>query len=87
LVSRLLFIVSHEEPRLYHYARAAFADTEAVEVILDRRRGERRRTRRPVDVDRRRGDRRVTDVGQTLRHLGWATAWSASPREIAPVSR
>lgn len=86
-MSRLLFIVSREEPRLYHYVRAAFASTEAVEVILDRRYGERRRSARPVDVDRRQGERRATDVGQSLRHLGWATVWSTSPHTTVPLTR
>src|SRR2546425_225957 len=40
--ARIVFIVSRTEPYLYGYIRSAFAEVQAVEVILDRRQRERR---------------------------------------------
>ncbi len=40
--------------------RKAFEGQEAVKVIVDKRNGERRATRQPVELERRRADRRVT---------------------------
>src|SRR5215475_7185580 len=60
-MARYLFLVSRHEPRLYEYLLERFRDDGNVEVILDRRRGERRR-RVPApgeNHDRRRSDRRT----------------------------
>jgi hypothetical protein len=54
----LLLIVARKEKALYEYQTRRFAGHPGVEVILDRRGGERRRQSHPVDVERRRGDRR-----------------------------
>jgi hypothetical protein len=42
-MARHLFLVSRHEARLYEYLLERFRDDGNVEVILDRRRGERRR--------------------------------------------
>jgi hypothetical protein len=42
LMARHLFLVSRHEARLYEYLLERFRDDGNVEVILDRRRGERR---------------------------------------------
>lgn len=55
---RLLVIVQAREARLYEYLARALAGVRDVQVILDRRRGERRREHRPVAQERRRGERR-----------------------------
>src|SRR3989442_14763710 len=63
-MSRLLFVVSRAEPKRYEYLRTAFAGEEAMEIVFDRRVGQRRRSPMPYEGDRRRGDRRTP----ALRH-------------------
>lgn len=53
-----LFIVSRHHPDLYAYLRERFAGDRAVEVILDRRLGQRRQPAGPFEMERRREDRR-----------------------------
>ncbi len=53
---RRLFIVAHDNPDLAGYLRERFESE--VEVLLDRRRGERRRAEASAAEDRRRSDRR-----------------------------
>lgn len=60
---RTLVVVRPDEPTLYPYLTRAFAGLADVEVIVDRRRGQRRTTTRPVSIDRRRRvDRRLRKV-------------------------
>jgi hypothetical protein len=60
LVTRYLMVIARHQPDLFEYARTRFKD-EAVQVILDRRRGSDRRVApEPVPMDRRRRDRRAT---------------------------
>ncbi len=71
---REIFIVARDRPDLYRYLSQTFADAENVQVIWDRRAGERRvasiETRRP---ERRRSDRRRrASVEQELRTVGYA---------------
>jgi hypothetical protein len=60
-MARHLFLVSRQEGRLYEYLLERFRDDGNVEVILDRRRGERRRqtSAHGQEPDRRRSDRRT----------------------------
>jgi hypothetical protein len=58
-MARHLFLVSRQEARLYEYLLERFRDDGNVEVILDRRRGERRRRPQSQEPDRRRSDRRT----------------------------
>ena len=55
---RYLLIVARNQPDLCHYLKNNFAGDEKVEVILDRRRGDRRQGIQPHEVERRRGERR-----------------------------
>ena len=55
---RYLLIVARNQPDLWHYLKRNFAGDEKVEVILDRRRGERRQRIQPHEPERRRADRR-----------------------------
>jgi hypothetical protein len=65
---RHLFIVSRDETELYAYLKEQFTPDSDVEVILDRRRSERRVSRQDVLSDRRQRDRRVRhDVQVELR--------------------
>jgi len=69
----LLFVVSREALDHYQYLKRAFADDERVSVVLDRRRGERRRSPSPPGAERRRADRRSRRlIDDRLRRLGWA---------------
>ena len=57
-MGRNLFVVSRRYPDLYEYLRERFASDTAVEVILDRRMGERRQRQASHPTERRRADRR-----------------------------
>jgi len=69
-----LFIVARSEPELYGYLARQFAGEHDVQVIVDRRVGERRSARRgEADVERRQRDRRARlQVAQELSSLGYA---------------
>ena len=54
-----LFIVSRSFPELYDYLVERFAGDTNVEVIWDRRVGERRRRSEPSPDERRQADRRM----------------------------
>jgi hypothetical protein len=70
---RYLFIVSRRERSLYEYAVRAFASRPEIQVIYDRRHGERRRTSETPAVERRRADRRVRSlVDAQIRDYGSA---------------
>jgi hypothetical protein len=68
--ARTLIVVHPRERSLYEYLRARLASVGGVEVLVDRRRGERRCGRQPVAVDRRRTDRRRHRPDMSL--LGYA---------------
>ena len=55
---RCLFIVARGQPDLWHHLTRDFAGDEEVQVLLDRRRGERRQHLQPNEPERRRSDRR-----------------------------
>jgi hypothetical protein len=68
-----LFIVSRFEPQLFEYLSREFASEDDVNVILDRRVGERRRAAGGHDVERRQGDRRtLAHVPRQINSLGYA---------------
>jgi len=71
-----LFIVSRHQPDLYSYLSREFAEEGDVQVLLDRRQGERRQLgerRRVARGDRRATDRRLqAEVGGQIRQLGYA---------------
>ncbi len=61
-MARHLFLVSRQDARLYEYLVDRFRDDSNVEVILDRRQGERRSRAQSAGHaggDRRRADRRT----------------------------
>jgi len=55
---RLLIVVGHGDQSLYEYLTRAMAGVEGVQVMVDRRQGERRRGARFVSGERRKADRR-----------------------------
>ena len=70
---RHLLIVTRSEPRVYEYVKRTFAGEHTVEVILDRRLGERRRASASPAAERRRADRRSSpSIRDRLRSPGWA---------------
>ncbi len=70
---RQLVIVARDREWLFDYVARAFAGNDTVQVLLDRRVGERRRSADRTGLpERRRGERRRQDVASQLRGLGWA---------------
>jgi hypothetical protein len=68
-----LFIVSRREPQLFDYLAREFASEDDVQVILDRRIGERRKTGGTYPNERRRADRRtLAHVPRQVGTLGYA---------------
>jgi len=57
-MARYLFIVSKKRPELREYLVAHFSGEAEVQVMIDRRRGERRRGHVDTGVERRQGHRR-----------------------------
>jgi len=81
-----IFIIQREQPELFRYMRAHFADDPDVTVLLDRRAGNRRlgeRRRHAVlrGPDRRTGDRRAPHLGSRSATRS-RSPWS-SPRVAA----
>jgi hypothetical protein len=79
---RELFIVARDRPDLYRYLSQTFADAENVEVVWDRRQGERRQNSQgSAPPDRRRRDRRTRQqVDEELRTVGYAFLTVEEPR-------
>jgi hypothetical protein len=70
---RHLWIVSRDRPDVYEYFKTRlFLGRPNVEVVLDRRQGERRRNADAPSIERRQGDRRQTAVDEDLARLGVA---------------
>ena len=80
-----LFIVGRGDDRLYEDLRQQFAANPEVEVLVDRRHAERRRSQASYDSERRRGDRR----GQGLAggHVVSAGAVPGLPVLIVELAR
>ena len=75
----LLIIFASTETTLCTCVKEAFAESETVRVILDRRNGERRREARTVGAERRYGERRDRLlIGEQLRSEGWAFVYRLS---------
>jgi hypothetical protein len=70
-LGRLVFVVSRQQPDRYDFLKRAFSDEETVEIVLDRRCGQRRRQSVASDTERRRSDRRTMDRNGEIDRLGW----------------
>ena len=67
-MARYIFIVSLRHRALYDYLLKRFSDDPNAQVILDRRRGERRQVEIAVEPEYRRADRRQRpDMSEELR--------------------
>ena len=76
-IRRLLFIVGSHRPDFYASLRRTFRGDDTVQVVLDRRRGERRLGRRAAGRTRgrehREAERRVNlEIERQLRERGYA---------------
>lgn len=71
--ARHLLIVARDRIRLYEHLRRTFAGNRSVQVLLDRRRRERRKeVSEPVN-ERRRADRRTRpSIDEQLGAVGWS---------------
>lgn len=80
IAAPFLFVVSREDPSRYDFVKEHFAGEGDVEVVVDRRRGERRTVLlAPAASDRRGTDRRHTDLSTDLRALGWGYVRRSEP--------
>ena len=72
----LLFIVSRDAVDHYVHLKGAFADNKRVTIILDRRRGERRKASSAQAAGRHQADRRSRPlIDDRVRRQGWAIVW------------
>ena len=67
----VIIVVARGEDSLYRYTRETFESEPEVEIVLDRRREERRRRDIAPAVERRRADRRGTQRADLLKAQGW----------------
>ena len=68
---RHLLIIARRDPLMYETMKRSFAGHADIEVVLDRRRRERRWQIIPIAVNRRATERRTVDIDALLRRLGW----------------
>lgn len=80
-----LFVVARDRPDLYRYFVETFADAPTVQVLSDRRFGERRRTFIPVAIERRRDERRRRAIEAELRTKGHA--FISLDESSSPIAR
>lgn len=71
-IVRHLLIVARNREQLYGQLKEAFSGNESVQVIVDRRAGERRQRPIPTGMDRRQAERRRRNVEEQLKTIGWA---------------
>lgn len=91
---RYVYVVPRDNPELYEQLSREFGDDPEVEVVMERRRGERRRDESSHSPDRRRWDRRVPDDPWTVhlslpyrRGRGRPATPGVGPPGQAPVER
>jgi len=70
-IKKYLFIIARRVPATYETMKQSFGGHAAIDVILDRRRRERRWQTVPIEVNRRARERRTMDIHALLRQLGW----------------
>ena len=69
--TRYLFIVARRVPTTYATMKDTCQRYDDIEVILDRRHGQRRRLALPTPADRRVHERRSRKIDLVLKQLGW----------------
>ena len=79
-----LIIVADDRAHLYELFQRAFAYSETVQVLVDRRVAERRRRSGSSATDRRRGDRRAPMTADgLLRSMGWTITPPGCPGAVS----
>jgi hypothetical protein len=93
-IRQLLFIVGSQRPDFYESLRRTFRGDDTVQIVLDRRRGERRGPRRigrsRVGDEQRGADRRAQlEIQRQLRSRGYAVVGvpSSEAGALRPRSR
>lgn len=72
-MARYLLTVAREKPALFDYLRQAFAGEKEVQIVFDRRRGQRRQRAPASESGRRRADRRSPPTTEeNLRAYGFS---------------
>ena len=71
MAKKELWIIARRVPVTYNTVKQQFAGHADIDVILDRRRAQRRRAARPTETDRRVRERRSLNVEGVLKQLGW----------------
>ena len=72
-LAKHLLVVARHRRELYEEIKRAFAGHESVQVVLDRRAGQRREKKGAPMLDRRRNERRARSVmDDQLRTIGWS---------------
>jgi hypothetical protein len=67
-----ILVVAKNQRSLFEYLRLDFAEDPDVQVVMDRRRGDRRRERQPWTDERRQAERRTRAVDEKLSSIGFA---------------
>ncbi|MEK7701368.1 MAG: hypothetical protein AAB418_05110 [candidate division NC10 bacterium] len=67
---RDLYIVATDRKDLYEILKRQFAGNDNVEVVLDRRRGQRRQATGASAAEKRRAERRLASEAHLLKTLG-----------------
>jgi hypothetical protein len=91
-IRRLLFIVGSRRPEFYESLRRTFRGDDTVQVVLDRRRGERRASRRAAGRtaprDQRVADRREhLEIEWQIRARGYAVVGIPAAGPTPPTRR
>lgn len=71
MATKELWIIARRVPVTYNTMKQQFAGHADIDVVLDRRRAQRRRAARPTETDRRVRERRALNVEGVLKQLGW----------------
>ncbi|MBI1734829.1 MAG: hypothetical protein HYR51_06625 [Candidatus Rokubacteria bacterium] len=83
-IRRLVFVVAPGQRQLYESLTRTFAGDDSVQVVLDRRNGERRQRGERPPADRRRADRRRRrDVEEKLAARGYAVVGVVAVKQPA----
>jgi hypothetical protein len=90
-IRRLLFIVGRRRPEFYESLRRTFQGDDTVQVVLDRRRGERRASRRAggrTTREQRVADRREhLEIEWQIRARGYAVVGIPAAGPTTPARR
>ena len=85
-MAKELIIVPRDKPELYESLRKESAGRSEVEVILDRRRGDRRRAQADPGTERRGKERRTYDGAGALQTQGFVRITVGTPTPPAEIS-